>query len=164
MRIVIITLGTRGDVQPYIALGQGLIKAGHTVRLATYRDFEVLVKAHGLEFGPIRGNSQELMESQAMRDVMDKGNFIATTRYMIKTAERAVSEWMEDGVAACQDADLIIAGSVGLTIGTSLAEKFHLPCFKTTYFRSYQPGLFPVCCSHRLCQIWEAHSTSFLLI
>ena len=35
MRIAIITIGSRGDVQPFVALGQGLIKAGHTVRLVT---------------------------------------------------------------------------------------------------------------------------------
>ena len=47
MRIAIITIGTRGDVQPYIALGQGLMVAGHTVRLATHKDFEELVKSYG---------------------------------------------------------------------------------------------------------------------
>ena len=43
MRIAIIAIGSQGDVQPYVALGQGLIKAGHTVRLATHQDFETFV-------------------------------------------------------------------------------------------------------------------------
>ena len=58
MRIAIITIGSRGDVQPFVALGQGLIKAGHTVRLVTHQDFEVFVESHGLEFWLIRGNPQ----------------------------------------------------------------------------------------------------------
>ena len=33
MYISIITIGSRGDVQPYIALGSGLQKAGHRVQL-----------------------------------------------------------------------------------------------------------------------------------
>ena len=41
MRIAIQTLGTRGDVQPYVALGLGLRRAGHDVVLAT-ADFAVL--------------------------------------------------------------------------------------------------------------------------
>ena len=43
MRIVIIASGSRGDVEPYVALGKGLQAAGHVVRLVTHRDFESLV-------------------------------------------------------------------------------------------------------------------------
>jgi len=82
MRTAIIAFGSRGDVQPYIALGQGLVKAGHTVRLATHKDFEDLVKAHGMEFWLICGNSQEMAESQETRDVLAKTNFIAKLRYI----------------------------------------------------------------------------------
>ena len=36
MKIVIPTIGTRGDVQPYIGLALGLINAGHTINLAAH--------------------------------------------------------------------------------------------------------------------------------
>jgi sterol 3beta-glucosyltransferase len=55
MRIAIIALGSRGDIQPYIALGKGLKKAGHVVRLVTHQSFEGLVNSQGLEFWPARG-------------------------------------------------------------------------------------------------------------
>ena len=35
MKITLITIGSRGDVQPYVALGVGLKAAGHVVKLAT---------------------------------------------------------------------------------------------------------------------------------
>ncbi len=143
MRIAIITIGSRGDVQPYIALGQGLIKAGHTVRLATHQDFEVFVQSHGLEFWLIRGNSQEMMGSQERRDVVEKGNFIAIWKQIIRGAERAINEWMEDGLAACQGIDLLIANSVGLTVGTSLAEKLHLPLLQAHLFPTTPTRAFP---------------------
>jgi sterol 3beta-glucosyltransferase len=127
LRIAIIAIGSRGDVQPYIALGHGLRKAGHTVRLVTQQNFEVLVKSHGLEFWPIRGNSQEMMESSEMRELSEKGNFATALRHIIKNAERSLIEWMEDGLVACQEIDLLIAGSVGLLIGSTLAEKLHFP-------------------------------------
>ena len=44
MRIVIIAMGSRGDVQPYVALGKGLHSAGHQVRLMTHDAFEQLVR------------------------------------------------------------------------------------------------------------------------
>jgi len=127
MRIAIIAFGSRGDVQPYIALGQGLIKAGHTVRLATHKDFEDLVRAHGMEFWLIRGNSQEMAESQETRDVLAKTNFIAKLRHLQKAGLRLISEYLEDGHAASQGVDLLIAGSIGMIAGVPAAEKNHLP-------------------------------------
>jgi sterol 3beta-glucosyltransferase len=40
MKICIITFGTRGDVQHYIALGVGLKAAGHTVTIVTLVEFK----------------------------------------------------------------------------------------------------------------------------
>ena len=64
MKIAILALGSRGDVQPYIALGQGLKQAGNTVRLVTHENYESLVTSHGLEFWSMRGNVQDVIESQ----------------------------------------------------------------------------------------------------
>lgn len=89
MKIAILALGSRGDVQPYVALGLGLKQAGNTVCLVTHENFESLVTSHGLEFWSMRGNVQDVIESQEMRDLLDKGNFIAITRYTTKAAESA---------------------------------------------------------------------------
>ena len=143
MRIAIVALGSRGDVQPYVALGKGLAAAGHEVRLATHQNYEALVSAHGLEFWPVRGDVQEVAESAAMRELLDKGNFLAITRYTSREAARAAIHWAEDGLAACQGMDLILAGLGGLFIGLSLAEKLDLP-FLQTYLVPFTPtGAFP---------------------
>lgn len=54
-------VGSRGDVQPFIALGTELQKHGHRVRLATHNIFDSFVCGAGLEFFPIGGNPSELM-------------------------------------------------------------------------------------------------------
>lgn len=131
MKIAILALGSRGDVQPYIALGNGLKQAGNTVRLVTHQNFESLVTSHGLEFWNMRGNVQDVIESQELRDLLDKGNFIAITRYTTKAAESAAIHWAEDGLAACQDTDLLITGIGSRYIGLALAEKLHLPVLQT---------------------------------
>lgn len=60
--IVIQVVGSRGDVQPFIALGLTLsCKYGHRVRIATHAAFKTLVEQHGLEFFDIGGNPEELM-------------------------------------------------------------------------------------------------------
>jgi hypothetical protein len=61
LNIVIQVVGSRGDVQPFVALGQELRKHGHRVRLATHMSFRKDVNDQGLEFFNIGGNPEELM-------------------------------------------------------------------------------------------------------
>jgi UDP:flavonoid glycosyltransferase YjiC (YdhE family) len=61
LNIVIQIVGSRGDVQPFIALGNELQKSGHRVRLATHDIFREFVTGCGLEFYPIGGDPNELM-------------------------------------------------------------------------------------------------------
>ncbi len=138
MRIAVIAMGTRGDVQPYIALGKGLHQAGHDVRLLTHQNFEGLVNAHGLAFWPARGNVQDVVESKEMRELVEKGNFIAITLQTAKEAKRAAMYWAQDGLAACQGVDLIIAGIGGLYVGLSMAEKLNIP-FLQAYLVPFTP-------------------------
>ena len=50
-----------GDVQPYVALGQQLVKDGHRIRIATHETFKDFVTDAGLEFFSIGGDPQDLM-------------------------------------------------------------------------------------------------------
>jgi UDP:flavonoid glycosyltransferase YjiC (YdhE family) len=61
LNIVIQIVGSRGDVQPFIALGNALQSHGHRVRIATHGVFEKFVKDSYLEFFPIGGDPAKLM-------------------------------------------------------------------------------------------------------
>ena len=62
MRITVLSLGSRGDVQPFIALAAGLQKAGrYTVRLAAPDNFEPLAKAYNLNFSPLGVDTEKLL-------------------------------------------------------------------------------------------------------
>jgi UDP:flavonoid glycosyltransferase YjiC (YdhE family) len=61
LNIVIQVVGSRGDVQPFVALGNELQRHGHRVRLATHGVFETFVRDSGLEFYCIGGDPSELM-------------------------------------------------------------------------------------------------------
>lgn len=143
MRIAIIAPGSRGDVQPYLALGKGLQGAGHDVRLLTHENFENLVKTQQLEYWPLRGNAQEVAESQEMRDLLEKGNFLAIAAFQAKAAQRAALEWAEDGLAACQNVEMIIAGIGGLFLGLSFAELLRVPLLQAYYVPFTPTKAFP---------------------
>lgn len=61
LNVLIQVVGSRGDVQPFIALGAELKKRGHRVRLATHDVFEKFVRAAGLEHYGVGGDPAALM-------------------------------------------------------------------------------------------------------
>ncbi|PVH81553.1 glycosyltransferase family 1 protein, partial [Cadophora sp. DSE1049] len=62
LNVVIHVVGSRGDVQPFVALGKTLKATyGHRVRLATHPTFKPFVEENGLEFFSIGGDPSELM-------------------------------------------------------------------------------------------------------
>ncbi|KAE8908575.1 Sterol 3-beta-glucosyltransferase [Phytophthora fragariae] len=60
MSICILIVGTRGDVQPFLAIAQRLQRDGHRVRLATHAVYRDFVMSHDVEFYPLGGDPKEL--------------------------------------------------------------------------------------------------------
>ncbi len=75
MRIAILASGSRGDVQPYVALGKSLHDAGHDVRLISPQNYAGLAQAAGVAFHPTRGDVQAVADSEEMRALIEKGDF-----------------------------------------------------------------------------------------
>jgi sterol 3beta-glucosyltransferase len=143
MRIVIVATGSRGDVEPYIALGKGLKKEGHYVRLISHQNFDSLVSSHGLEFWAIEGNVQEIAQSAEMSERIEKGNFLSVLSQMKKAAEAQATGAIKTGVRACQEMDIVLAGVGGLFIAAPLAEKFNIPLLQAYYIPFTPTGAFP---------------------
>jgi sterol 3beta-glucosyltransferase len=95
MRIAILTLGTRGDVQPYAVLGQALQQRGHHVTLATAKNFEGMVKSYGIGFVPIDADYQAILDSAEGKRIM-KANPFAIQRNL----ERWIYPLVEQSLAA----------------------------------------------------------------
>lgn len=143
MRIAMIAMGSRGDIQPYIALGKGLKAVGHRVRLITHENFEGLVSAYGLEFCPMKGNVQAFMEDPENRQLLESGNFLAINARTAKASQRAAVDWAEGSLAACQGVELLIAGVGGLFLSLALAEKLKLPLLQAYIFPFTPTKAFP---------------------
>lgn len=70
MNILLIAVGTRGDVQPFVALGRALVARGHAVSLAAPGGFAAMARGAGLEFHPLPVDFQELMKEPEMQAAM----------------------------------------------------------------------------------------------
>ena len=106
LNVVIQVVGSRGDVQPFIALGQELQKKyGHRVRLATHNTFQEFVLESGLEFYPIGGDPKELMAY-----MVKNPGLIPSMKSLregdIQKKRTMMSELLEGCWKACIEADL----------------------------------------------------------
>lgn len=73
MKFAIHTLGTRGDVQPYIALAKELVARGNTVSLAAPVQFERLVTMHGIGYFRLPGDFLDLLDSPEAKSAIRRG-------------------------------------------------------------------------------------------
>ena len=136
MKVTIIAAGSRGDVQPYVALGKGFKEAGHTARVLASGDFQGLVTEHGLDFFDMGGSMQSV--AQGMESLLEQGNFLKILSSMGPTAQRLVGQAAVAGLVACQGSDLIIGGLGGLFVGIALSKKLGIP-FIPAYLYPFTP-------------------------
>lgn len=126
MKITILAVGTRGDVQPYIALGLGLQNAGHEIRLAGSSNFETFIGEYGLEYARLEGNFREMMEMDAVQMIMEKGNPLLAYREMNAMIQHILECFAADSWQVCQGTDAVIFSTLGVT-GYHVAEKLGVP-------------------------------------
>ena len=110
MRVTITTGDSRGDVQPYVALGLSLKKAGHEVLLAAPATFEGLVREHELGFYPISLDPLEGIRRQLEKGDANLFEFAWRSRAILAPVMRK-DLWAP--MEACQGAEAIIYPSVG---------------------------------------------------
>ncbi|KAG9120114.1 hypothetical protein FRC07_004535 [Ceratobasidium sp. 392] len=104
MNVNIMIVGSRGDVQPYLALGQKLQQYGHVVRLATHETFRQMVKDAGLRFFNIGGDPHELMSYMARNPGLIPG-FESIKNGDIGKKQKMVAEILERCYLSCIQSD-----------------------------------------------------------
>ena len=146
MRIAIITVGSRGDIQPYVALGAGLQSAGHQVWLATYPHFEPFVIRHGVGFRPIANAIEELSQNDAWVSWQRSGNrpahFVFYLGRLLQLGRSCFTRIFDDAWRACQDADAIVYPTAGLG-GPDIAEKRRIPGYWAHLYPTGRTAQFP---------------------
>jgi sterol 3beta-glucosyltransferase len=130
MQITILALGSRGDVQPLLALAVGLQLTGrHEVSFVTSNDFERVVRNHGVNFFSLGVNARELLGTEAAWDVLESGRNVIQGMWQIVRMMRPTLEQLVGRVwQASQTAEAIIFSTLGIG-AYHIAEKQRLPCF-----------------------------------
>lgn len=100
LQIVMLIVGTRGDVQPFVAIGKRLQEYGHRVRLATHANFKDFVLTAGLEFFPLGGDPKVLAEYM----VKNKG-FLPSGPSEVSIQRHQIKEIIFSLLPACKEPD-----------------------------------------------------------
>ncbi|OZM72634.1 glucosyl transferase [Amycolatopsis antarctica] len=146
MRIAMVAIGSRGDVQPFIALGAGLRARGHQVRLATHGDFRKLTEEAGLEFFPIPGSPKHYFESpELIKSLRKSPSILRLTRTMPKHTAQAAAEGMAQ-LDACvapafQNVDLVVSSVFNRN--TYLANPPDVPWALVSWYPNTPTSAFP---------------------
>ena len=128
-RLTIIALGSRGDVQPFVALGLGLQAAGYSVKIAAAADYAPLVGEHGLAFHHLVGQISMLVNPAMVEQFLTGAhNPLRAARSFMLQANPVIDQLMRDCWDACQAADGLIVSTLGMYCGVHLAEKLQIPC------------------------------------
>ncbi len=135
MRVTILTFGSRGDVQPFLALADGLQKTGHQVKLAAPYRFAGFVDAHNIPFVPLTGDPEIISQRLNDAGMSPIGMVRAMSDYVFSIAEQVARE----AFAACDDADLIVHSFLFTTGGHALARKMGVPDISVQTFPFFAP-------------------------
>lgn len=143
----LLTYGSRGDVEPFVALGAGLRRAGHGVRLAAPAVFQPLVNAHDLEFAGLPGNPDQLVRGL----VSEAGHcWWRMVRVMAGHVLPLATEVLAAVRAACRDSGactsrrVIVHSFLMTQAGYEVARELGVPDVSAQFFPVFAPtAAFP---------------------
>ncbi|XP_022718497.1 sterol 3-beta-glucosyltransferase UGT80A2-like isoform X2 [Durio zibethinus] len=144
LQIVMLIVGTRGDVQPFVAIGKRLQADGHRVRLATHSNFKDFVLNAGLEFFPLGGDPKVLAGCSVvlhkgvmyLYDMVKNKGFLPSVPSEIPVQRQQIKEIILSLLPACEanDPDSKVKFEVDAIIAnppayghTHVAEKLEVP-------------------------------------
>jgi sterol 3beta-glucosyltransferase len=144
MHVFINTLGSRGDVQPYVALGVGLQSRGHIVTICTSSRFEPLITGYGLRYGYMNDELLALTDSQEVREIMgNTTNVFGALRATAQLARqvgplqrRMIAESWQAVAAANPDLIIFHPKAYG---GPHFAEKLGIPAIMAPTLPQFVP-------------------------
>jgi UDP:flavonoid glycosyltransferase YjiC (YdhE family) len=126
MRILMLAFGSRGDVQPIIAVGKGLQRAGCDVTLAAGSNFGAWITNEGLDFEPFHIDIEASMQSDLGKEWLggSSDNPMKELRQMRRMTETHAEQVVEDLLRMAEHADVYLSGLLTVEVMATLAGRF----------------------------------------
>lgn len=141
MNIFLLTQGSRGDVQPMVALAQRLAQSGYTVTLGAPPEFAHLAKAYDIAFRPVGISISERLKSEDGKAALQSGNIFRRIRFVRQLQQEMADKVSYESWQAAQGADAILYWT-GMIAGYTVAEKLGIPCAEVAPFPARPTRVF----------------------
>jgi sterol 3beta-glucosyltransferase len=139
VKITIATVGTRGDVQPYVALGRGLKSAGHQVQIATDPMFQNFIEEAGLGFATVAADPRKALQE----DIRQIGsNPVRLLRWIDRQFAPLAWQYFIDMQAACQDSEVVLVSALAFA-AMHVAQALGIPSLATYLYPITPTRAFP---------------------
>ncbi|KAJ6584932.1 hypothetical protein B0H19DRAFT_402540 [Mycena capillaripes] len=135
---VCLTIGSRGDVQPYIALGLGLMREGHSVTIVTHEEYKPWVESFGIKHKQAGGDPGALMKLSVENKMFSPEFF----KESIQNFRPWLDQLLLDSWESCQGADVLLESPSAMS-GVHIAEALNIPYFRTFTMPWTKTGEFP---------------------
>jgi sterol 3beta-glucosyltransferase len=146
MRVAILSFGTRGDVQPFVAIGHALADRGHDVLVAAPENHVSFVQRAGLNACPITGDSERLLQTEHGKQWLMRGDTRSMMNTVVVELRREARALECDAEAATEGADLIVSGILAAGLARVFSEVRRVPwvlghTFPQLPSRAFAPAL-----------------------
>ena len=147
MRVLVLTFGTRGDVQPYISLAAALIAAGHRADICTHPIHRPFIQDFGVGFIPYPGPNPQMLFDWCVSIGIFSLEFMLGVSEVANSFMCSWGQVYKDNVGMY---DLIVDTFTSTHHGITLAEASGIPactvhCMPIGPTRSYYSPFAPPC-------------------
>lgn len=119
MKIAVVSMDTRGGVQPYVALALGLSKAGHELRAIAPMDLAPMFERAGIATAALSASVEDIVRST---NATEKGA-LASIALSARELPKRIVTITREALAACEGVDVITGGIGGMVVARGVAEK-----------------------------------------
>ncbi|WP_421950550.1 glycosyltransferase [Pelagibacterium sp.] len=142
-RIAMATLGTQGDVQPYVALARDMIAQGYSVVIGTTDDFEPMVTGYGIEFWSLGPSMQEFVKQSQFERAMNQ-NLLVNAPALLRQGQKIVDRAARAAWDMAQGADCIML-NMNTSFSIDIAEALDIPAIVAALQPLNSTSEFPLC-------------------
>jgi vancomycin aglycone glucosyltransferase len=134
MKVLLSSIGSRGDVQPILALALELRLLGHPARLCVAPNFKDWIESYGLECVPIGPDLKKLTGG-----IVTEKPVLPSPEQLQQLAVQSVRTQFQVIAGAARGCDLVVAAGALQIATRSIAEAYKIPYV----FAAYCPAVLP---------------------
>lgn len=164
MQITLLAIGSRGDVQPMIALSAGFKQAGYDVQLGAPANFQTAIEERGINYFCITPDFTQVMGSETGLRMNTAGeNALLYLDCMVKIAQTFLDQLKAEAWKACQGTDAIVFNPFS-QIGHLIGKKLNIPTWSTWIYPIGRTRYFPLVGTPTWLSLGKAYNRSTYFI